>query len=69
VIDGIKVDREPHAFFDKLKLNHAAAREKVWQITDSERGLVRNALQQLFGVFALCGVDEENGAAVLVLST
>ena len=31
-IDGIKVDGKSNAFFDEVKLNHAAASEKAGEI-------------------------------------
>lgn len=66
-IDGIKIYGESNAFCDKLKLNHATAREKVGEIADGECGLVGDGLQQLVGVITPGCVDEENGASGFIL--
>jgi hypothetical protein len=62
-IDGVKVDLEPDALFDKLKANHAA-RENV---AYSKRRFVGDALQQLLGVFALRCVNEGDGTVRFVV--
>jgi len=66
-IDSIKIDGKSNAFFDELKLNHPTVRKKIRKIADGKRGFIGDSLQQLFRVFALCSVNEQNRAAGFIL--
>src|SRR5580698_10675098 len=66
-IDRIEVYGESNAFFDKLKLNHAAASEKVGKVADGKRRLVGDGLEKFLFVVAMCRVDEKDGAVRLIL--